>query len=115
MQARVRPNVRYATLILFSGVVFTKSEYRDVPPGREREAEKDDRLEILPVAVLEPAPVPVSPAVIELPKPINSFVIEEVEWEEPVSEPEPAPAIVPDPIEEIVPEPVKKSNKKARR
>jgi hypothetical protein len=45
MQARVKPDHRYAVLIAFTGREFVKSEWRPVPVGMEREAQQHPWLE----------------------------------------------------------------------
>lgn len=79
MKARIKSGHRYSTAVLFSGRIFTKREWADIPAGMEAQTEKIDYLEFEPVAVIEPAPVLVSPAVIEpLPLPINAVQIDDM-------------------------------------
>lgn len=54
MQARIKQDARYASLSFFSGVEFTKSEWRDVPTGREFEAVNNDYLETREGAAVNP-------------------------------------------------------------
>ena len=109
MRARLTAGARYAVVQLFSGNVFIKSEWRPVPAQYEAEARVCGWLEIEPepaAPVVKPVPIPVpieEPLEEEaLPLPINSFVVEEVEWTDIVEEMEAEPA----------PEPVKKAKKK---
>lgn len=46
MQARVKQDFRWNTVIAFSGVEFIKAEWRNVPPGKERDAENHPFLEV---------------------------------------------------------------------
>jgi len=63
MQARIKQTARWGTLSFFSGVEYTKSEWRPVPHGKEDEARSNDWLEVadgtpvtLPLVVTEAAP-----------------------------------------------------------
>jgi hypothetical protein len=107
MRVRVTAGARYSTIQLFSGMEFVKSEWRPVPSWYEAEALKSGWLEIEPAAPvvkkLVPIPVPIEEPLEEevLPLPINSFMVEEVEWVDAVAEMEAEP----------VPEPVKKAKR----
>jgi hypothetical protein len=46
MQARVKQDFRWKTLIALGGVEFVKNEWRTVPPGKEKEAQAHPFLEI---------------------------------------------------------------------
>lgn len=61
MQARVKKDSRYGSITAFSGLEFVKTEWRPVPVGKEKEAERNPYLELdrpEPEAVKEPEQQP---------------------------------------------------------
>lgn len=60
MQAQVKANSPWRTINACAGAEFIKSQWRDVPAGRESEAQNNPFLEtrdVLPVVEVPPAPV----------------------------------------------------------
>lgn len=53
MQARVKQDARYPTILALSGIEFTKKEWREVPVGKESEALRNQYLEIREEVVVE--------------------------------------------------------------
>ena len=80
MEAKVKQNFRWNTLIAFSGREFTKYGFTKVPPEYEAAALADERLEVRQEAVKEPEVV--EPYVVE-----TEVVEPEVEPEIPEFEP----------------------------
>lgn len=67
MQARVKQDYRYKSIVALSGQEYVKSEWRSVPADREKEAARHPFLEALespveamPAEIVEDNPVKVS-------------------------------------------------------
>lgn len=107
MDARVKQDAKWATVTACAGREYTKSEWRPVPGGLEREAENNPFLEVSK-EVVEPEPVTEPPATEPVDEP-------EIVDAPPAVEPEPAPEPITETYTDVAPVAELKAPKPSKR